>query len=43
MREMYKIIVYLLVKKNFLRNSTPDIFIIRGGIARGKSQELYDV
>ena len=33
----------LLLMKNLLRNSTPDIFIIKGGLTQGKSQALYDI
>ena len=43
MREIYKTTVFLFLKKNFLHNFNPDIFIIRGGIMQGKLQALYDV
>ena len=36
-------LVFLLLKKNLLRNSIPDSFIIRGGFAQRKSQALYDI
>ena len=42
MCEIYNITCIFFLKKNPLRNSTADIFIIRGEIIREKSQALYD-